>query len=293
MIERFLLYKGEIELLVIFNNDKHEYRVKNAGQDDSEATLVAGPTTPLGVLDKPLLVPWASKMAVKDLGYYEKQIWTPDGYIPVSEQEQAKGFERMMSILQRVKTMDAKEYWEALHQAKGAHRRGKEEAGDSGTLVHQFVEDYINWTMGKSKKPVMPKLPKVKEGVQAWLRWVKETGDVKFTLSEQKIYSKQHRYAGTLDFACTINGIPTMGDLKTSNFFNPEMFWQVSAYQFARLEEFPEEKYTQQIIVRCGKDGTLEVKTSDRYEQSIQSFLACWVIWKEKQILKKVYGKSE
>src|SRR3990167_7624173 len=125
MLERFQMYGGEVELLVIFNNDKHEYRVKNAGEDDSAAVLVPGPTTPLGVLDKPLLIPWASKMAVKDLVYYEKQIWSPDGYIPVSEQEQAKGFKRMISILQRVKTMDAKEYWEALHQAKGAHRRGK------------------------------------------------------------------------------------------------------------------------------------------------------------------------
>ena len=292
MIERFSLYNGEIELLVIFNNDKHEYRVKNAGEDDSAAVLVPGPTTALGVLDKPLLVPWASKMAVKDLGYYEKQNWTPDGYVRVPEEMQAKGFERMESILQRIKTMDSKEYWEALHQAKGAHRRGKEEAGDSGTLVHQFVEDYINWTMGKGAKPTMPKLPKVKEGAQAWLRWIKSVGDIKFTLSEQKIYSRTHTYAGTLDFACVIDGVPMMGDLKTSNFFDPKMFWQISAYQFARLEEFPEERYDRQILVRCGKDGSLEVKTSDRYQQSTEAFLACWVIWKENNQLKKVYAKS-
>src|SRR3990167_7912674 len=159
MIERFSLYNGEIELLVIFNNDKHEYRVKNAGEDDSAAVLVPGPTTALGVLDKPLLVPWASKMAVKDLGYYEKQNWTPDGYVRVPEEQQAKGFERMESILQRIKTMDSKEYWEALHQAKGAHRRGKEEAGDSGTLGHQFLEDYINLTSGKGAKTNMPQHP--------------------------------------------------------------------------------------------------------------------------------------
>lgn len=289
MQERFSMYNGEIELLVIFNNDKHEYRVKNAGEDDSAAVLVPGPTTPLGVLDKPLLVPWASKMAVKDLGYYEKQLWTPDGYIKIPEDQQAAGFERMVSIHNRIKTMSPKEYWEALNNAKGAHRRGKEDAADAGTLVHQFVEDYINWTMGKAKKPVMPKLPQVKEGAQAWLRWIKSAGDVKFTLSEQKIYSRKHEYAGTLDFACTINGVPTMGDLKTSNYFYPEMFWQISAYQYARLEEFPDERYDQQILVRCGKDGALEVKTSNRYEQSVEAFLATWVIWKEKQTLKKLY----
>lgn len=289
MLERFQLYNGEVELLVIFNNDKHEYRVKKAGEDDSAAVLVPGPTTPLGVLDKPLLVPWAAKMTVKDMGWYPKQDWTPDGYIKISEAIQSVGFERMVSIHNRIKTMSPKEYWDSLNNAKGAYRRGKEDAADAGTLVHKFVEEYINWTMGKGKKPTMPKLPQVKEGVQAWLKWIKSVGDIKFTLSEQKIYSRQHGYAGTLDFACVINGVPTMGDLKTSNFFYPEMFWQISAYQFARIEEFPEEHYDQQILVRCGKDGSLEVKTSDRYQQSIEAFLATWVIWREKNQLKKIY----
>ena len=289
MTERFQLYNGEIELLVIFNKDKHEYWVKKIGEADSEAVLVPGPTTPLGVLDKPLLVPWAAKMAVKDMGYYEKQNWTPDGYVKVPEKEQALGFERMVSILNRVKTMEPKEYYDALHNAKGAHRRGKTEAADAGTLVHEFVEHYINHTMGKGPMPEMPTLPQVKEGAQAWLRWVDSVGDIQFTLSEQKIYSRKHVYAGTLDFACIINGVPMMGDLKTSNFFYPEMFWQISAYQYARIEEFPEEHYDQQILVRCGKDGSLEVKTSDRYQQSVDAFLACWVIWKEKNALKKIY----
>lgn len=289
MIERFQLYNGQIELLVIFNNDKHEYRVKKTGEDDSLAELVPGPTTALGVLNKPLLVPWASKMAVKDMGYYEKQLWTPDGYVKIPEKEQAAGFERMVSIHNRIKTMEPKEYWELLNTAKGAHRRGKEDAADAGTLVHSFVEDYINWTMGKGPAPETPKLPQVKEGAEAWLTWVQSVGDIKFTLSEQKIYSKKHKYAGTLDFACIINGVPMMGDLKTSNYFYPEMFWQISAYQFARIEEFPDEHYDAQILVRCGKDGTLEVKTSDRYKQSTEAFLATWVIWKEKNQLKKLY----
>lgn len=80
-----------------------------------------------------------------------------------------------------------------------------------------------------------------------------------------------------------------MGDVKTSNFFYPEMFWQISAYQYARLEEFPNEQYGQQVLVRCGKDGSLEVKISNRYQQSIEAFLATWVIWREKNELKKIY----
>lgn len=286
MIETFSLYGGEVELQTIFNNDKHEYRKKDASAGDKDFKLVPGPTTALGVLDKPMLVPWASKEAVKDMGYYEKSIWTPDGGIPVPEEEQARGLERLISIKNRIGTMDYDEYWQALHNAKGAHNRRKEGAADSGTMVHAWVEDYI-----KGRNPALPTLEKVRNGVDAWLRWLDKAGDVKFTLSEQKIFSRKHLYAGTLDFACTINGVPTMGDLKTSNFFDPKMFWQVSAYQFARLEEFPDEHYENQIIVRCGKDGTLEVQESKDYKKDIKAFLACWVIWKRQNELKKKYAK--
>lgn len=146
MEELFTLYRGEIVLKTIFNNDKHEYRVKRAGTDE-DFKLVPGPTTALGVLDKPFLVPWASKEAVKDLGYYDKQTWTPDGYVPVPEEEQSRGLERMLSIKNRIATMDADEYWQALHQAKGAHNRRKDGAADAGTLTHLFVEQWIKAEM--------------------------------------------------------------------------------------------------------------------------------------------------
>ena len=281
MEELFTLYGGKVELKTIFNNQRHEYRVREAGVD-KEFRLVPGPTTALGVLDKPFLVPWASKEAVKEMGWYEKEIWTPEGYLPVSEEEQAKGLERLISIKNRIETMDYDEYWDALKQAKGAHLKRKDAAADNGTLVHNWVELWI-----KGKNPPMPGLPLVRKGAEAWLRFIDKAGGVSFILSEAKIYSRKHRYAGTLDFTCVIGGKLTMGDLKTSNSFSDSMFQQVSAYQLARQEEHPEENYDQQIIVRCGKDGTLEVVKSTEYKKDIKAFLACWVIWKRQNELKK------
>lgn len=281
------LYGGKVELKAVFNNDKHEYWIKDEEGGVPEFERMPGPTTALGVLDKPMLVPWASKEAVKAMGWYEREMWTPDGYVPVSEEEQALGYNRMVSIMERTKTMTPDEYWHALKQAKSAHTRKKEASADNGTLVHGWVEQFC-----KGENPKMPTLPLVVKGVEAWLRWIDTAGDVKFTLSEQKIYSRKHRYAGTLDFACTINGVPVMGDLKTSNFFSPHMFYQVSAYQMARLEEFPDEHYEKQVIVRCGKDGALEVIESSTYEEDAKAFLACWVIWKRQQEQKKTYGTS-
>lgn len=281
-VESFSLYRGEVELQAIFNNDKHEYRKKDSKAGDKDFKLVPGPTTALGVLDKPFLVPWASKEAVKYSGWYEKEVWTPDGYVPVTEEEQSRGLERLISIKNRIGTMDYDEYWEFLNQAKSAHRMRKEGAADHGTIVHDWVEKWI-----KGDNPLMPTLPLVVKGVEAWLRFIDKAGDVVFQLSEEKIYSRKHQYAGTLDFTCTINGVPTMGDLKTSNFFSDHMFQQVSAYQFAREEEYPDEHYEQQVIVRCGKDGTLEVIKSVDYKKDIKAFLACWVIWKRQNELKK------
>lgn len=283
----YSMYGGDIELKTVFNNDRHEYWVRDATVPDSEFSKVPGPTTALSILDKPMLVPWASKEAVKAMGWYEREMWTPDGYVPLSEEEQAIGYARMVSILERTKTMNPNEYWDALKQAKSAHTRKKEASADNGTLVHAWVEAFC-----KGENPKMPTLPLVVKGVEAWLRWIDTAGDVKFTLSEQKIYSKKYNYAGTLDFACTINGVPTMGDLKTSNFFSPSMFYQVSAYQLARQEEFPEEKYAEQIIVRCGKDGTLEVIKSTGFEQDSEAFIASWVIYKRMQEQKKIYGNT-
>lgn len=272
-LETHSLYGGTVELVSHFDSKNHSYKV--------DGKIVDGVTTILGVLDKPFLTPWAAKMTVMDLGYYERQVWTPKGYVEAPEEEQATGLARMNAILEHFKIMTADEFWATLHNAKNAHMRRKQEAASIGTLVHAWIEDYI-----KGKNPALPTIPKVRNGVDAFRKWVGEN-NVKFKLSEQKVYSKKYKVAGTLDWTAEVNGVETLGDIKTSNFFNPEMFWQTSAYQHARQEEFPNEKYDQQIIVRCGKDGELEVFISKDYKKNIKAFAACVAIYRRKKTTKK------
>lgn len=274
MIEEHQLYGGKIKLT--FDPEKHLYR--------ANGKIVNGVTTILGILNKPLLVSWSSKECAKELGYYERQIWSPEGYSAVPEEEQATGLARLNAILEHLKIMTSDEYWSFLHNAKGAHMRRKSEAANIGTLVHSFIEDYI-----KGNNPELPTIPKVRNGVDAFLKWVDEN-KVKFILSEQKVYSLKYKYPGTLDFTAIVNDIPTLGDIKTSNFFNKEMFLQTAAYQHARQEEHPEEKYDQHIIVRCGKDGTLEIFKTNEYKKNIKSFIACCQIynWQKEEIYQKL-----
>ena len=140
-------------------------------------------------------------------------------------------------------------------EAKSAHWKKKVSAGDIGTFVHNWVEDYIN-----GKNPKLPVNKDLRGAVQRFLDWQKEY-NVRFLLAEQQVYSLRRKYTGTLDFICEIDGKMYIGDLKTSNaIYKNEMGQQLAAYKMAREEEFPEEKYEGCVLVRIGKkDGEFEI----------------------------------
>src|SRR3990167_10865317 len=174
-LETHKLYNDKVELT--FDESKHTYRV--------DGEVVNGVTTILGVLDKPMLIPWAVKETVKALGYYEKQIWSPAGYIGVPEEEQAVGNTRIIAALNHMKIMTPDEYWQTLHNAKGSYRNKGEEAANIGTMTHSWIESYI-----KGENLAMPEIEKVKNGVEAFKKWVSENKD-DFGFSEKNIFSKK------------------------------------------------------------------------------------------------------
>jgi hypothetical protein len=155
---------------------------------------------------------------------------------------------------------------------KSAHWKKKVDAGNLGSFVHNWVEDYIN-----GKKPAKPVNKSLKDAVQRFLDWQK-AHKVEFLLSEQQVYSRKYNYTGTLDFICKIDGKMYIGDLKTSKGIYPEMLIQTAAYRFAREEEYPKEKYAGQVIVKVGKeDGALEVaviKNGEWYSKMFMAFVA-------------------
>lgn len=228
------LYEGTVELT--FQPYGHKYSVN--GKPVKSVTQV------LKIIDKPKLVNWAARMAVETV---KEEIQANQSYDEV----------QLMSIFEK---------------AQKAHYQNKIDAGNVGTFVHNWVEDYIS-----SKHPVLPKNEQLQKSIQKFLDWEKEY-KVRFLLSEQQVYSKKYNYTGTLDFICEIEGKLYIGDLKTSSGIYPEMLIQTAAYRFARTEEFPEEKYVGQIIVRVGKtDGEVEiatVKNDQWYAQFFTAFIA-------------------
>lgn len=238
---------------MLFDSSKHRYTFNNE--------IVPSVTTILSIMAKPALIQWAANMATESIA---------------------------TSILAG-QTYDELELFSIFETAKKAHTQKKKDAGGFGTLVHNWIEDYIH-----GKKPAMPINPQLRESIEQFLDWQK-TYKVKFSLSEEIVFSKKYKYVGTLDFLCTIDGDPYIGDTKTSNAIYAEYGMQTSAYRFAREEEFPEEKYKGQVIIRVGKEGDFEFAVIDKkkdYTRMLQAFLLARSLYDHTLLLKDYKFKS-
>lgn len=227
---------------LIFEEKAHIYYLE--GQEDKPFT---GVTSVLGVIAKPALIQWAANMACD---YITNNFPT---------------FEELQKRPTRIT--------EIIKEARTAHKKKKESAGDIGTEVHKTIEEWIK----EKKEPILNE-----QGMtmfQNFKKWA-EDNNIKFLDSERRLYSETHWLAGTCDFTCEIKGKKYVGDLKTSSgIYGRDYFAQCAAYRLM-LEEMGEKDYHGTIIVRCGKDGSFEVKESFDYETDRDYFLAALKIYR-------------
>lgn len=216
---------------------------------------VEGVTNALNVISKPALINWAAKMSAE---YIERNL------VPG-------------------KALNEIEIKELCRKAKFAHREKKQSAADIGSMVHALIETYIK-NKGKVGSVIHPE---VNAGFNAFKQWIDEN-KVEFHASEQKVYSKTHKFCGTFDFIATVNGKRMMGDIKTSSGIYHEMFLQTSAYQLARQEEFPDEVFEGHVIVNCRKTGELDTRISYDYDTHKEAFLCALGLSRK---LKQMEGK--
>lgn len=221
-----------------------------------DGELLPGVTTVLGTLAKPALIQWAANMAVESL-------W---GYA-VDKNKDGK--------------IDLKELEEGLELAKKAHVKKKDKASEQGTDVHALCEQYVKACIARGGNAGAAGAGDASsnEQLMKFVTWAQDNKLV-FHESEKRLYSPLHKFAGTVDFTCTMNDKRLVGDIKTtSGIYDLSPFLQVAAYRIC-LEEMGEPQYDGGVIIRLGKDGSFE--EAYRYDagDDMDTFLALLKVYK-------------
>jgi len=123
----------------------------------------------------------------------------------------------------------------ALTASKLTVNHNRESAANRGTAIHDIAERYAK--EGKFPEVTVP--AEHMGYVRALKKWVK-FAKPKFTHSEIVVASKEHRFAGTFDGLCTIDGKRCLVDYKTSKkgVVYTKAHLQAAGYELALYESY-------------------------------------------------------
>ena len=238
-----------------FNKEEHYYEL--------DGKRMYGITTILGVIAKPALIQWAANMVVE----YVMNIAKQDG----------KGNYTCND--------------EVLKEARYAHKKKKESAGEKGTDTHSLIEDYIKLMIADQDGIAKS----ITDGhnnpmVEHFIQWAVKN-KIKFLVSEKQLYSESAWTAGTCDMTFEQDGKKYVGDIKTSSAIYPEHFYQMAAYRMM-LEEMGETDFVGSAVIRIGKDGKFnedkDVKYRYDHETDLKAFLGALAIFKAGETYKQI-----
>jgi len=258
------MYGGDVTLS--FDPEDHQYFARSEKEDFGR---VVSSTQVLNNLAKPALQYWAVNETVD---YIEEQ-WEPG------------------------RAYDEVEIDEILSDSKDARFSASGKAKKIGTLVHDWIEEYVNAKVeGKSveildpgqtpvsrddmKSLTLPHNTDAQSAIHQFLNWT-FGNDIEWIGAEQRAFSRKKRYAGTYDADAIVNGERVLLDWKTSKRIYDEYPLQTAAYVYAREEEghhnrichgMDEVRYDQMMILRIPKrEGQkFELWRSDSREQIVR-----------------------
>jgi len=254
-----LLYEGNVVLS--YDEKEHVYRYNG--------DVVPSVTSAIEVIDKPFLIPWALNMAEQ---YINEKI----------KEEGLSKFSLSPAI-----SPNKVAVWAA--DMKKKYRTVFKKAGEIGTEVHKWVEDHIKSVIesGVRPLPASPTSPEVESAVKAFLEW-ESVNHVEYLVSERKVFSVKHKYAGTLDVIANINGVKTLLDFKTSNYYSDNYALQTAAYRMAYNEELEKERIDNRVVIMLSKETgmpTVIEQPESSYETECSTFLSALNIYQWKKSL--------
>jgi len=246
-------------------------------------------------------------------------------YRSLDEFRNANGYEfndgwypRVTSILSIKSKPALYAYYASMPNFKAADL-AKNRSAEEGTAVHSAVEAILKG----EKHEVSPAL---KPSIDAFLEFYGNNLITPIKI-EERIVSKRHRYAGTIDILAEVNGVVGVLDIKTSPSVYRDYGMQTAAYVQALSEDPNIPPLTswvlrldqKQLCNRCGATmrhkggntkirndrfpcqhewsavkGEYELKEVNDYESNIRAFLAAKSLWEWEHDywLRKLYALS-
>lgn len=209
-------------------------------------------------------------------------------------------------------------YYGGMRSFKAADD-AKEASAREGTLVHESIEAIL-----RGEHPVID--PAVRPSVDAFLEFARNN-DISPILIEERVVSRTHRYAGTVDVLARVNGVVGILDIKTGKRIYRDYGMQTAAYVQALMERSDIPAPQTSWVLRldqsktcnlCGgilraKGGTVritgfgtrtcihqwgpmqgqfEFQELSEHEHNFSAFLAAKALWEWEyhDYLKKTYG---
>lgn len=282
MTEELKFYSGEITLR--YDHKAHVYLLV---LDDGTLQPVESVTTLVHIIDKSeALVPWSAKMMAQKLLATAEDFHHDDGR-PAGPDNYRFSREEL-------------ERW--ILDGKSAHEDHLEEAGNIGKLAHAWIEQYIKSVLSENETRRMELLAKLPEEERAAnccmaaLEWM-QRHNVRWINTERKIYSREFKFAGTLDGLCLVDSCVnpeccpqrftnrlTIADWKTSNYLYVEYILQTAAYQHAYEEEFGP-LVQDRWVIRLGKDDAefdpWHLEGRELYEKDWMAFRRAMELYRE------------
>lgn len=243
---------------MLFDSKLHSYKVGDE--------IIPSATKVLDIISKPALVPWALKVGAN---WLEKNFFFDED----SSSKKTKVYKSRMALEPLIKGM------------KSAYRSKSHDALNIGNITHEWVEAAINWKLEGGDIPKMPKQEEAVNSIEAFKDWVSQNV-VEWKSSEEKLFNRKYRYAGTVDARAIINGEYCVIDWKTSKAVYPEYHLQVAAYAKA-VEDIHGIPVDATYILRCDKaTGRFEAVRSTAIEENFQAFLAALTLHKRMKELR-------
>lgn len=259
------------ETKIVYKDALHRYYVDNA--------LTPSVTTVLSaILAKPDLMLWPLNLALKHL----------------------------QAVLDEPRQITQAD----LNTARVAHIQKREKGSNTGTAVHALVEKRLQIPLNAGQLNYDHLPFEVALAAQAFESWYKSVKP-KVIATEQVVYSRIWKYAGTYDSILKMDGKTYLCDLKTTNASKaapkgiyPEHYIQLGAYYEAYEEQRQYEgkktklkQIDDLMIISAKKDGVVDTLTLSSLNMSPADAAAMWrsvhhLYVQLKQLKKHIGGNS-